>query len=90
MRESHASMLFLLQRKMDPDLWEAIPETMNAEEAMHWKMYSAAGHDHEFLEGMHLLFFFFKSDLKSCKAKPYVGLRLDYVHGSNDGRFWGD
>jgi hypothetical protein len=56
MRESHASMLFLSQKKMDPDLWEAIPETTNAEEAMHWKMYSAAGHDHEFLEGMQLLY----------------------------------
>jgi hypothetical protein len=49
-------MLFLLQRKMDPDLWEAIPETTNAKEAMHWKMYSAAGCDHEFLEGMQLLY----------------------------------
>jgi hypothetical protein len=45
-------MLFLSQRKMKPELWEAIPETTNAEEAMHWKMYSAAGRDHGFLEGM--------------------------------------
>jgi len=56
MRESHASMLFLSQRKMDPDLWNSIPETTNAEEAMHWKMYSAAGRDHDFLEGMNSLY----------------------------------
>lgn len=56
MRESHASMLFLSQRKMKPELWKAIPETTNAEEAMHWKMYSATGRDHGFLEGMHSLY----------------------------------
>jgi hypothetical protein len=55
MRESHASMLFLSQRKMDPELWESIPETTNAEEAMHWKMYSATGRDHDFLEGLSAL-----------------------------------
>jgi hypothetical protein len=56
MHGSHASMLFLSQRKMKSELWEAIPETMNAEEAMHWKMYSTAGCDHGFLEGMHSLY----------------------------------
>ena len=41
---------------MKPELWEAIPETTNVEEAMHWKMYSATGCDHGFLEGMHSLY----------------------------------
>ena len=56
MCESHASMLFLSQRKIKPELWEAILETTNAEEVMHWKMYSAAGRDHGFLQGMHSLY----------------------------------
>jgi len=55
MRESHASMLFKSQRKMDIDLWNSIPSTTNAEEAMHWKLYSAAGRDHPILEGLHAL-----------------------------------
>ena len=41
---------------MKPELWEAIPETTNAEEAMHWKMYSATGCDYGFLDEMHSLY----------------------------------
>jgi hypothetical protein len=35
LRPSHASMLFKSQRKMDADIWDSIPSTNNAEEAMH-------------------------------------------------------
>ena len=55
LRPSHASMLCKSQRKMDADIWDSIPSTNNAEEAMHWKLYSAAGRDHTFLEGMYSL-----------------------------------
>ncbi|KAH7919295.1 hypothetical protein BV22DRAFT_1051142 [Leucogyrophana mollusca] len=37
--ESHASMLFEPFRVMLGDLWQWIPNTTNAEEAMHWKIY---------------------------------------------------
>ncbi|KAF5379487.1 hypothetical protein D9615_006638 [Tricholomella constricta] len=55
-RPSHAMMLFGSERKMDADLWDAIPATTNAEEAMHWKLYRACGRDHAFLEGLASLY----------------------------------
>ena len=55
LRPSHASMLFVSEHVMEPDIWESIPDTTNAEEAMHWKLYAAAGHNHEFLEGIYAL-----------------------------------
>lgn len=55
-RPSVASLLFESERKMDIDLWESMPDTTNAEEAMHWKLYSACGRDHEFLEGLYSLY----------------------------------
>ena len=52
MRPAHASMLFESERTMDISIWGSIPKTNNAEEAMHWKLYSACGRDHAFMEGM--------------------------------------
>ena len=43
MRPSHATMLFSSQRLMEEHVVESIPNTTNAEEAMHWRFYSAAG-----------------------------------------------
>lgn len=56
MRDVHASRLFVSQRKMDPDIWESIPDSTNAEEAMHWKLYCAAGRNHALMEGLHALY----------------------------------
>jgi len=56
LRPAHASMLFTSQTLMEPDIWESIPETTNAEEAMHWKLYSAAGRRHPFFEGLNALY----------------------------------
>lgn len=56
MREDHASMLFTAHRKMDAHVWDNIPDTTNAEEAMHWKMYSALGRNHNLAEGLYSLF----------------------------------
>ncbi|KAF9552882.1 hypothetical protein CPC08DRAFT_767975 [Agrocybe pediades] len=55
-RPVHAAMLFESERKMDIEIWNSIPRTTNAEESMHWKLYSACGRDHAFLEGMHSLY----------------------------------
>jgi hypothetical protein len=52
MRPAHASMLFSSERKMDIEIWDMIPKTTNAEEAMHWKLYSACGRNHSLLEGL--------------------------------------
>lgn len=56
MRPAHASMLFQSERTMDVQIWDSLPNTTNAEEAMHWKLYSACGRDHSFMEGMNALY----------------------------------
>lgn len=55
-RPEHASMLFESEREMDIKIWRSLPNTTNAEEAMHWKMYSAAGRDHLFMEGLKAMY----------------------------------
>lgn len=56
LRDSIASMLFESERKMDTLIWDSIPATTNAEEAMHWKLYAAAGRNHKLMEGLQSLF----------------------------------
>ncbi|KAF8069336.1 hypothetical protein FPV67DRAFT_1415419, partial [Lyophyllum atratum] len=55
MRPGNASRLFESERAMDIDVWDSLPSTTNAEEAMHWKLYSGCGKDHNFLGGMRAL-----------------------------------
>ena len=45
-------MIFRSMRLMDQALWDAIPETTNAEEAMHWVLYCSAGYHREAIEGI--------------------------------------
>ena len=40
---------------MDIVIWDSIPDTTNAEEAMHWKLYAAAGKNYTFFEGLRSL-----------------------------------
>jgi hypothetical protein len=54
MRPAHASMLFESEREMDLKIWESLPPTNNAEEAMHWKLFSACRRDHAFLLSVNL------------------------------------
>lgn len=51
MNPGRAIMLFSSEKTMSPQLWMSLPSTTNAEEAMHWKIYSAVGRDHGILEG---------------------------------------
>ncbi|KAJ7884708.1 hypothetical protein B0H13DRAFT_2537126 [Mycena leptocephala] len=55
---AHACMLFPSFRVMNPDLWDSIPATTNAEEAMHWKLYAALGRFLALLEGLKALYKF--------------------------------
>jgi hypothetical protein len=55
---AHACMLFPSFRGMNPALWDSIPATTNAEEAMHWKLYAALGHFLALLEGLKALYKF--------------------------------
>lgn len=41
--ESNARMLFETHTRMEPDIWTSIPNMTNAQEAQHWKLYSAVG-----------------------------------------------
>ncbi|KAJ7658185.1 hypothetical protein DFH06DRAFT_1407814 [Mycena polygramma] len=58
MLPAHAIMLFPAFRVMNPELWDSIPETTNAEEAMHWKLYAAIGRFLSLLDGMKRLYKF--------------------------------
>jgi hypothetical protein len=49
-------MLFSSQRLMEEHVVESMPNTTNAEEAMHWRFYSATGRDHSFMHGMNSLY----------------------------------
>ncbi|OBZ74708.1 hypothetical protein A0H81_05700 [Grifola frondosa] len=57
--EEHAMMLFDAHRCMEPAIWDSsIPDTTNAEEAMHWKLYTALGQGHTVMSGIHSLYSF--------------------------------
>ncbi|KAF5361206.1 hypothetical protein D9757_013608 [Collybiopsis confluens] len=51
LQPEHAEMLFVSRRRMPERLWSALPETTNAEEAMHFSMYSQQGRKHGFIDG---------------------------------------
>lgn len=51
-RPANAAMIFRSMRLMDDRLWNAIPDTTNAEESMHWCLYSAVGFGHDALSGI--------------------------------------
>ena len=53
--DKHAPLLFEAHRSMDAATWKSIPDTTNAEEAMHWKLYAASGRNHDILEGLRAL-----------------------------------
>lgn len=58
LRPEHASMLFTSHRVMAATTWESIPDTTNAEESMHHKIYSGLERDHTFLDGLEALYRF--------------------------------
>ena len=41
------------RRKMDAYVWDRMPDTTNAEEAIHWKLYCAVGRDQHLIEGLY-------------------------------------
>ncbi|ODQ53259.1 hypothetical protein SAICODRAFT_71244 [Saitoella complicata NRRL Y-17804] len=58
----HAKMLFRSYQTIHPNLLEGMPDTTNAEESLHWKIYLACGtvqsHRWEVLEGLSQLYRF--------------------------------
>ena len=51
--DDHASMLFNSARHMDADLWDSMPESNNAEESMHWRLYRAVEKKHDLMDGIY-------------------------------------
>ncbi|KAK0234340.1 hypothetical protein IW262DRAFT_1452899 [Armillaria fumosa] len=48
----HASMIFPSQRRMEPLVWDVLPDSTNAEEAMHFKIYMIAGKKPDIIQGL--------------------------------------
>ncbi|KAF5313015.1 hypothetical protein D9619_002316 [Psilocybe cf. subviscida] len=70
-RPEHASILCSSERTMDPVLWDLLPATTNAEEAMHFRFYRAGGTNHAFLKGLKGLWAIadmFQEKFKAVKA----------------------
>lgn len=51
LRKQHASILFKSVRQMDPEIWDSIPETTNAQESLHWVSYAHCGRNHRMFPG---------------------------------------
>ncbi len=52
LRPDHASMIFPSQRRMDAIVWDTLPDSTNAEEAMHFKIYQLVGKKHDIMPGL--------------------------------------
>ncbi|KAG1899810.1 uncharacterized protein F5891DRAFT_1278628 [Suillus fuscotomentosus] len=52
LRDSHAQMLFPPFQKMKTGLFQAMPNSTNAEEAMHAKLYATVGKRYNLMEGL--------------------------------------
>ncbi|KAJ3773632.1 hypothetical protein FB446DRAFT_787672 [Lentinula raphanica] len=74
LRESIAEMLFQTHTQMEPDIWDSIPSTTNAQEAQHWKLYSAVGRDHSLLQGLEALHAVSDTALRLFEANLEGGL----------------
>lgn len=53
LRDEHASMIFDSHRRMDPVLWDSMPDSTNAEESMHWRLYRAVEKKHDLMDGIY-------------------------------------
>ncbi|KAJ3861183.1 hypothetical protein EV359DRAFT_66693 [Lentinula novae-zelandiae] len=85
--DSVATMLFETHTRMEPDeiifVWSTVHKdntsinyslVTNAQEAQHWKLYSAVGHDHGLLEGLEALHAVAETTVKLFTANLEGGL----------------
>ncbi|KAF7315333.1 hypothetical protein MIND_00047900 [Mycena indigotica] len=77
MRPAHAVMLFECARSMHPELWKSLPETTNAEEAMHHRIYRMVGRHLSLNKGIPGLIAIVKTFERQYKA-GLAGYRLRY------------
>jgi len=67
-RDANAKLLFRSERAMESKLAETLPDTNNAEESMHWKIYRAVGKFHLLIAGLVALYAFAEHYFKLYKA----------------------
>ncbi|KAJ7872441.1 hypothetical protein B0H13DRAFT_2669428 [Mycena leptocephala] len=73
----HACMLFPSFRVMNPALWDSIPATTNAQEAIHYKLYAALGRLLALLDGLKGLVAFADYYRTQFDAKK-TGVKIHY------------
>lgn len=76
MLPAHATMLFPSFRVMTPELWSLLPDTTNAEEAQHWKIYAAIAKRLALIPGIKGLFKFVETYRKLEEAAARALLSL--------------
>ena len=84
-RERNAQMIFESLKSMDDTLWKSLPETTNAEEAMHWRIYQAVGKNHKLVDGLYALATiveYFSRLTKAAKGKWFNGSLRHTLIGS--------
>ncbi|KAJ7196708.1 hypothetical protein GGX14DRAFT_318451, partial [Mycena pura] len=84
MRPTHAPMLFLASVKMSKRLWDSLPATTNAEEAMHERFYRMIGRQNSMFYGMAGLVRSAETFERSYNAAR-VGVKIFY---GKDPQYW--
>ncbi|KAJ7698840.1 hypothetical protein B0H16DRAFT_1349348, partial [Mycena metata] len=84
-RECHAKMLFKPFREMSVQDWDSIPNTTNAQESQHFKIYSAIGKKHDLISGLKGLqrlaqYYSHLETAASCKSvsRQWTGIPIRY------------
>jgi hypothetical protein len=78
----HACMLFPSFRVMNPALWNSIPATTNAQEAMHYKLYAALGRLLALLDGLKGLVAFadyYRTQFDAKKSQLCNAFQYSYI-----------
>jgi hypothetical protein len=55
LRHANALMSLAAKRVMTEEMWLSIPDTTNAQEAMHWSIYCKGNTQHDLIDGMETL-----------------------------------
>ncbi|KAL1715944.1 hypothetical protein EV715DRAFT_293655 [Schizophyllum commune] len=77
LRDNTARMVFESQREMDIELWNSLPETTNAEESLHNKIYKGIGKDFTLMEGLNALWLF-ADGLQKQSSAAESGMKIHY------------
>ncbi|TRM67848.1 hypothetical protein BD626DRAFT_564741 [Schizophyllum amplum] len=82
-RAPNARMIFESHRTMPEELWRSLPDTTNAAEAMHSKIYKGIGKEKTLIDGLYALYAFVES-----LQKTYTAARDGMKIGYGDRRPW--